>query len=252
MDQSAFYGQQDFNLPHDVVKLPSKGIYYKPKKESLKVGYLTAMDENILSSQNTPPEGLVLSLLKNKIYEPGFDVNQMLDCDIQAILIFLRNTAFGSDYHLRLTDPSTNLQFETTIVLDELNYVKPLQEPDEEGLFSFTLPKTKKTVRCKILNLKEQNEIDKLVEGYPKGMIAPVVTKKLEKQIVEIDGVRDKGEIAKFITQMPISDSKDLKRFLKECEPGLDLNKQIIAPSGEKVTTSVAFGVEFFRPFFGI
>jgi len=42
MDQSAQYGQMDFNLPHDVVSLPSKGIFYKPKKESLKVGFLTA------------------------------------------------------------------------------------------------------------------------------------------------------------------------------------------------------------------
>ena len=56
MDQSTQYGQMDFNLPHDIVSLPSKGIYYKPKKESLKVGYLTANDENILMSQNTPKE----------------------------------------------------------------------------------------------------------------------------------------------------------------------------------------------------
>jgi hypothetical protein len=25
----------EFNLPHDVVKLPSGGVFYKPKKESL-------------------------------------------------------------------------------------------------------------------------------------------------------------------------------------------------------------------------
>ena len=70
MDQSAIYGQQDFNLPHDVVKLPSKGIFYKPKKESLKVGYLTAADENLLLSQNTPKDGLVTSLLRNPLPDP--------------------------------------------------------------------------------------------------------------------------------------------------------------------------------------
>ena len=32
MDTSAQYGQMDFNLPHDVVELPSKGIFYKTKK----------------------------------------------------------------------------------------------------------------------------------------------------------------------------------------------------------------------------
>jgi hypothetical protein len=53
MDQSLEYGQMSFNLPHDVVKLPSKGIFYTPKKESVKVGYLTASDENLLMSQNS-------------------------------------------------------------------------------------------------------------------------------------------------------------------------------------------------------
>ena len=43
-------GQQNFNLPHDVVPLPSGGEFYKSKKKSVKVGYLTAADENIISN----------------------------------------------------------------------------------------------------------------------------------------------------------------------------------------------------------
>ena len=91
MDQSTQYGQMDFNLPHDIVKLPSGGESYKPKKESLKVGYLTASDENLILSQNTAKEGLIYNLLKNKIYEPGFDISQLIDSDVKAILLFLRN-----------------------------------------------------------------------------------------------------------------------------------------------------------------
>ena len=81
-------------------------------------------------------------------------------------------------------------------------------------------------------------------------MVAPVVTKKLEKHIVEMDGDSDKGKIATFIPQMPIGDSKELQKFILECEPKLDLKRTITTPSGEKVTVNVAFGVEFFRPFF--
>jgi hypothetical protein len=47
-------------------------------------------------------------------------------------------------------------------------------------------------------------------------------------------------------------DSKELRKFLRRCEPELDLLKTIMAPSGEKVTIDVTFGAEFFRPFFGI
>jgi hypothetical protein len=49
---------------------------------------------------------------------------------------------------------------------------------------------------------------------------------------------------------MPIADSKFIRNTLSKCEPKLDLERTIIAPSGEKVTIEVAFGAEFFRPFF--
>jgi hypothetical protein len=81
-------------------------------------------------------------------------------------------------------------------------------------------------------------------------MVAPVITKKLESHIVEMDGVTDKGQISQFVTQMPIADSKSLRKFITECEPKLDLERKVMAPSGELVTVNVAFGVEFFRPFF--
>ena len=250
MDQSAQYGQMDFNLPHDVVSLPSKGIFYKPKKESLKVGFLTASDENLLMSQNIPKEGLVNALLRNKIYEPGFNINQLLDVDVQAILVYLRNTSFGSEYTFKVMDPATGKYFETTLMIDEVNYIKPKHTPDDNGLFTILLPKSNKTVKCKLLNLGDQKELEKIKEGYPDNITIPVVTKRLEKQIIEIDGNDNRGEIVKFVPQMPISDSKHIRNYLSECEPKLDLDRTIIAPSGEKVTVTVAFGAEFFRPFF--
>jgi hypothetical protein len=92
--------------------------------------------------------------------------------------------------------------------------------------------------------------LDSIMNSYPKGMITPIITKRLETQIVELEGTRDKGKIATFITNMPIVDSKSLRKFINECEPKLDLNRKVIAPSGEEVTVNVSFGVEFFRPFF--
>jgi len=250
MNQAESYGQMNFNLPHDVVKLPTKGMFYKPKKESLKVGYLTAQDENVLMSSNTNSEGIISTLLRNKIYEPGFDIGQLLNVDIQAILLFLRNTSFGPEYNFTFKDSVTGRDFETTIILDEINILQPKHSPNDEGLFEFRLPKTNKNVKLKLLTLSDDKEIEKISESYPQGMVAPVVTKKLERHIVEMDGDSDKGKIATFIPQMPIGDSKDLQKFISECEPKLDLKRTITTPSGEKVTVNVAFGVEFFRPFF--
>jgi hypothetical protein len=51
---------------------------------------------------------------------------------------------------------------------------------------------------------------------------------------------------------MPIMDSKHIRKFLDENEPKLDLRKVVTTPSGEKLTVNVGFGVDFFRPFFGL
>jgi hypothetical protein len=118
----AEYGQMEFNLPHDVVKLPSGGIFYKSKKKSVKVGYLTASDENTLSNINPNKsirESIVLPLLRNKVYESDLRPEDMLDGDIEALMIFLRNTSFGPEYNLSIKDPETNKPFETSILLDE-------------------------------------------------------------------------------------------------------------------------------------
>ena len=65
-EQSRIYGQQNLTLPHDVVPLPSDGIFYKNKKKSLKVGYLTASDENILLGGGND---ITTNLLRNKIFK---------------------------------------------------------------------------------------------------------------------------------------------------------------------------------------
>ena len=252
MDQSTQYGQMDFNLPHDIVSLPTKGVFYKPKKESLKVGYLTASDENLLMSPNIFKDGLVFNLLKNKIYEPGFDVNQLLDVDVQAILIFLRNTSFGADYELELIDPANGKPFKINYVFDSVDYKDSIHKPNPDGYFNFVTSVTKKNLKLKLINLGEQRELEKIQQNYPQGMVAPIVTKKLEKHVVEVDGIKGKGEIAKFINNLPIKDSKEIQKYIIDCEPRLDLDRTVIAPSGEEVSFKLSFGVDFFRPFFRI
>ena len=103
MDENLLqYAQQEFNLPHDVVKLPSEGKFYKSKKKSVKVGYLTAADENIIMGSNT--DDMIMTLVRSKLYEPDLKPDEMLNGDIEAILIFLRNTSFGPEYKINLVD----------------------------------------------------------------------------------------------------------------------------------------------------
>jgi hypothetical protein len=245
-NQTNDYGQQNFSLPHDVVPLPSQGIFYRNKKKGLKVGYLTASDENIIMAGATD---MTVNLLRSKIYEPDMRVEELIEGDVEAILIFLRNTAFGPELTLNLTDPATKKPFQTNVMLDQLTIING-QKPSEDGTFTISLPKSQSTIKLKPLTYGEIMEISKLADSYPQGRVVPKVTWRLQKEIVELDGSTDKAAIAKFVESMPIADSKYIRNFMNENEPRLDMNKTIIAPSGEKLTVNVGFGVEFFRPFF--
>ena len=245
-DKSLEYGQQNFTLPHDVVPLPSRGLFYKNKKKSLKVGYLTASDENILMGGG---DDMTVNLLRNKIYEPDVRVDDLLEGDVEAILIFLRNTSFGPEITINSKDPVTNKQFEATVLIDSLPIVHG-QTPSEDGTFTTILPKSNATVKLKPLTYGDIMAINRMADTYPQGRVAPRITWRLTKQIVEVNGSTDKNEISKFVEQMPIMDSKHIRKFMDDNEPRLDMKKVIKAPSGETLTVNVGFGVEFFRPFF--
>ena len=245
-EQSREYGQQNFSLPHDVVTLPSKGIFYKNKKKSIKVGYLTASDENILLAGG---KDVASNLLRAKIYEPDLRVEDLLEGDIEAILIFLRNTSFGPDMTITVTDPQTKKPFQTVVRLDELGIIQG-QDPSPDGTFSINLEKSGMEAKIKPLTYGELREIDSIVETYPQGRVAPKATMTLSKQIISLGGISDRGEIAKMIETLPIADAKQIKKFMEENEPRLDMTKIVFTPSGEKVAVNVGFGVDFFRPFF--
>ena len=241
----------NFNLPHDVVPLPSGGIFYKNKKKSVKVGYLTASDENLILSSLTNPNGnVVLTLIRNKLYEHDIKPEEMLEGDIEAILLFLRNTSFGPEYTLNLTDPKTDKTFQASILLDELNINRPKIQPNENGYYEVKLPKSEMDVKIRPLTYGEIVELDKLADSYPPGTVVPKITMKLMKQILEINGVADKEKLSPIIYNLPIMDSKFIKNFILENEPSLDLKRTVKAPSGELVSFDITFGVDSFRPFF--
>jgi hypothetical protein len=245
-NQAREYGQSNFSLPHDVVPLPTQGVFYKNKKKSIKVGYLTANDENILMAGGND---MTQTLLRGKIYESDIRIEDLMEGDVEAILIFLRNTAFGPEMELNLTDPITKKPFKASVRLDELEIIKG-EQPSDDGTFITNLPKSQTVVKLKPLTYGENLEIQKMSESYPQGRTVPKVTWRLNKQIVEINGVSDKAEIAKFIEQMPIADSKFIKNFIDKNESRLDLTRTVMTPSGEQLTVNVGFGVDFFRPFF--
>ena len=46
------YVPPEYAIPYDVLELPSQGIVYPNKKSTVKVEFLTAFDETVLTSPN--------------------------------------------------------------------------------------------------------------------------------------------------------------------------------------------------------
>ena len=243
----------DPTIAYDVIELPSRGIHYTNKRKTLRVAYLTASDENILSSPSFLSTNTVITeLLKRKILDRDISIDEIVEEDRQAILIFLRNTSFGTEYDITTTDPKTNLDFTTTINLESLKLKDFNLTENTEGEYSYYLEKSKTDISFKFLTQKQEDEINKIKENWNGNGVAPIITKQLEMMIKSINGVRDALKIRSFVELMPIRDSQNFRKFVQDNKPGLDLTQEITTPSGDNIQVNIGFGVEFFRPFYGI
>ena len=243
----------DPTIAYDVVELPSQGVVYKNGKKSLRVAYLTAADENILTSPNLiQNDSVIEELLKRKILDKDFDINELINEDRQAILIFLRNTAFGTEYELEILDPQTNKPFTTKIDLSVLKVKDFKLVADSNGEYSYFMKSIKKNITFKFLTNQQEKDLELIKNSKSENLVVPTNTKRLEMMIKSIDGQRDQMMIYQFIQQLPIKDSQDFKKYVNENKPGIDLSIEVKTPSGEIVKSFVDFGVEFFRPFYGL
>ena len=243
---------QETILPYDVVTLPSGGVYYSNKKKSVKVTYLNASDENLLASAAARQNDLVDTLLQRKILDKDILVNDMAECDKEAILVFLRNTAFGPEYKIKLKDPSTEKEFEASIDLSVLKTKETKVTLDDKNEFDFHLEKSNKKCKLTFLSPAQNKHLKEIDEQNKDNIHNPYMTKQLEMLIKEIDGNRDAMTIAQFIQTMPIIDSQSVRKVIRENTPEIDLTIPVNTPSGTEMNVRIVFGVEFFRPFYGL
>ena len=245
--------ENDFNFeaPFDVLELPSKGLLYPGRPATVKVEYLTAADENILTSPNLIRSGKVLDvLLQKKIKSSEIPMEQMLVGDRNAIMIWLRATGYGEMYPVKMLDPETAEEFETEIDLSNLGTKELTAQPDENGEFDFLLPRSKKKIKFRLLTVADETSITKKTEQRNKATKSPIsnaLTYRLQAQIKEIEGNRDPSMIAKFIEVMPAFDSLKFREYSDEIEPGIELEVDVEGPSGP-FRSPFNIGLNFFWP----
>lgn len=240
--------QPQMNQPYDVIPLPSGGKLYPGKKRSVKVAYLTTADENILTSPNLVQNGQFLEILINrKLLEPGLRYKDLVPGDRNAIMIWLRATGYGEMYPVVMTDKKGE-EFETEINLSELKTIDLTVDPDAEGLFNFELPLSKHNVKFKILTCGDIDELEEIVEKTPEGVVNEEQTLILERQIVEVDGNKDRTFIKNFVNSMRILDAQKLREYISTINCDVDLRITVRTPGGESMSTFLPFTPRFFWP----
>lgn len=243
---------EEYRTPYDIIELPSQGILYRNNKKSVKVEYLTAMDETILTSPNISNGGKIIDILiKRKVKDLGFDPSDLLIGDRTALMIFLRVTAFGEDY-TQLVFNSKSGEFEEGVInLSSLKQKKLTIRPDENGEFEFLLPKSNKKVTFSLLTGKDEEIIDirekEDLKRNPDGVSNKLIF-TLEQQIKSIDGERDKIKISNILKKIPIIDSRSLRKYIEEVTPGLDFKTIARTQGGESLDTFLRFNTTFFWP----
>ena len=109
-------------FPTEVIDLPSGGKLYPDghpcKNGKIEIKYMTAKEEDILTSQNLIKKGIVIdTLLQSLIVTENVRVGDLFLGDKNAIMIASRILAYGAEYSVTLENPTTGEKFEHTFDL---------------------------------------------------------------------------------------------------------------------------------------
>jgi hypothetical protein len=245
----------EFKIPTETVSLPSKGLLY-PKESPLASGqvemkYMTAREEDILTNRNYLVNGTWLDkLLKSLIVSP-INYDDLLSCDKDAILIAARILGYGKDYSILYGGK------QQTIDLSKLEDKKIDMSLFEAGTndFSFSLPKTGRTVTFKLLTHADEVRIDQEIKGLQKinPDSSPSLTTRMKHMITSVDGNREVKTIRDFVDNALLApDARSLRQYYNQISPGIDLK---FIPNDESyVGEGVGFEIEanFFWPDTGV
>ena len=242
----------DLMTSYEIVKLPSKGLFYSHGISEVNVEYMTSRDEDLLTTPSLIESGTVLDiLLKRKIKTAGITPDELLAGDRNAIILFLRSSSYGADYAVQVPDPRTNILFKTTVDLLKLRYKEVKELPNQYGHFQVNLPMRKKNVVFKLLTSGEDTQIFKKAEAIQTAYseeYSQYSTMKLKAHIIAIDDKTDRGYIDKFVDAMPALDALTIRRKILDVSPDVDMEYEFSTKDGYKFKAQLSVGIDFFFP----
>ena len=259
-----FNKQQEKKFPTEIVELPSKGLIY-PEGNPLTSGkiemkYMTAREEDILTTQSLIKQGIVLDRLFQALIVgngEGQKVNygDLVAGDKNAIMIAARVLGYGKDYEISVDTPSGET-IKETIDLTTIDN-KPLDESyltPYKNEFDFELPVSNRKITIKILSHRDEGLIEQDMKASKKlNKLRGVnndVTVRLRHIITSIDGDESKKAIREFVENDLLAiDSKAIREFYRAIAPDIDIAITLEDPNtGDDFEVSLPTDLNFFWP----
>lgn len=244
--------EPQYDSNSDIIPLPSEGLLYGMKDKNLKVSFLNASDENILTNPNILQSGKFLEILLNrKILNSKIRYDDLTSGDRDAIMIWLRYTGYGDNYPIMVKDPKTNEYFETTIELSKLRVKKLTLKPNVDGTFNFKLPLSGDEISFSFLTIGQITELEKeeelIIERLGEELINST-TAQLVKMIKSVNGDDNPKLVKQYVNNMRLRDVNAFRKFVSENEHGIDMNLTVRTPGGESIATFLPLNTQFFWP----
>lgn len=249
------------NFPTEIVPLPSKGLLYSedhPLAEgTIEMKYMTAKEEDILTSQNLIKQGVVLDKLFESLIVTPVNYNDLYVGDKNAIMIAARILGYGKDYVVQIDDPtSPGTKQKVTIDLTqiehkEVDYTLFERRTNE---FDFELPQSKRLVTFRLLTHAIEKEIDAEIKGLAKQInrsgVDRALSTRLKHIIIAVDGERGRATINNFVdNELFAQDSRALRAHIRDISPDLDMTFTFISEqTGEASELAIPMDVSFFWP----
>jgi hypothetical protein len=240
-------------FPSEIIDLPSEGKLY-PKdsplsKGKIEIKYMTAKEEDILTSQNLIKKGVVIDRLINSlILTKGVNSDDLILGDKNAVMVAARILAYGPEYSCEVSDPNTGKIIEHTFNLADCPF-KKIPNDVNENKFEIDLPISKKKVTFKLLTGKEESIIEEELKSSNKlgAEVVPELTTRLRHTITSVDGDDSQPTINNFVFNLLARDSMYLRNEIKSVSPDIELEQEIDI-EGETVKVGIPMTVNFFWP----
>ena len=247
----------EYNFPTETIDLPSGGKFYPEgsplRRGKIDVKYMTAKEEDILTSTNLIQKGIVLDkLLESLIVTKGVKPEDFLVGDLNAVMIATRILAYGKDYSVKLPCSSCKRLFEHTIDLAKLESVEIEKEPIN-GECTTELP-SGLMITFKLLTRSDDKQIETEVEALKKvdnSIYGDTVT-RLRYMITAVNGNRDKKLIRDIAENMIVRDTRALREEIRKVTPDIKFDLDITCPLCQtEIKARMPFGANFFWPELG-